>query len=91
MGFAAKWHLDLFLKSSMHPYMSQHPGWCLAGKCCVEILCMSAVVSVFFMACGIDFAFSLISSLSSIGCLDIKVFVTGGFGKPKWQDLFLWQ
>ena len=52
-------------------------------KCCVEILCMSAVVSVFCTVCSTDFAFSMISSLSSIGGLDIKVFVAGGFGKPK--------
>ena len=52
-------------------------------KCCVEILCMTAVVSVFCTVCSTDFAFSMISSLSSIGGLDIKIFVAGGFGKPK--------
>ena len=52
-------------------------------KCCVEILCMSTVVSVFCTVCSTDFAFSMISSWSSIGGLDIKVFVVGGFGKPK--------
>ena len=46
-------------------------------KCCVEILCMSAVVSVFCTVCSTDFAFSIMSSLSSIGGLDIKVFVAG--------------
>ena len=53
------------------------------SKCCEEILCMSTVVSVFCTVCGTDFAFSIISSLSSIGGLDIKVFVAGGLGKPK--------
>ena len=52
-------------------------------KCCVEILCMSAVVSMFCTVYSTEFAFSMISSLSSIGGLDIKVFVAGGFGKPK--------
>ena len=52
-------------------------------KCCVEILCMSAVVGVFCTVCSTDFAFSMISSLLSISGLDIKVFVAGVFGKPK--------
>ena len=52
-------------------------------KCCVEILCMSAVVSVFCTVCSTDFEFSMILSLLSMGGLDIKVFATGGFGKPK--------
>ena len=52
-------------------------------KCCVEILCMSTVVSVFCTVCSTDFAFSIISSLSSIGGAHIKVFVVGGFRKPK--------
>ena len=46
-------------------------------KCCVEILSMSAVVSVFCTVCSTDFTFSMISSLSSIGALYIKVFVAG--------------
>ena len=48
-------------------------------KCCIEIFCMSPVVSAFYTVCSTDFAFSMISSLSSIGGLDIKVFVVGGF------------
>ena len=52
-------------------------------KCCVEILCKSAVLSVFCIVCTTDFAFSIISSLSSTGGQDIKVFVAGGLGKPK--------
>ena len=52
---------------------------------------MSTVVSVFCTVCSTDFAFSMISSLSSIGGLDIKVIVAGGLGKPKQQDLFLQQ
>ena len=54
-------------------------------KCCVEILCKSAVVSVFCTICSTDFAFSMISSLSSTGGLDIKVFVAGSLRKPKWR------
>ena len=38
---------------------------------------MSAVVSIFCTVCSTDFAFSMISPLSSIGGLDIKVFVAG--------------
>ena len=60
-------------------------------KCGVDLLCTSSVVSVFCTVCSSDFAFSMISLLSSIGGQDIKVFVAGGFGKPKWQDLFLQQ
>ena len=52
---------------------------------------MSVVFSVFCTVCSTDFAFAMISSLSSIGGLDIKVFVAGGFGKLKQQDLFLQQ
>ena len=44
---------------------------------------MSAVLSVFCTVCSTDFAFSMILSLSSIGGLDIKVFLAGDFGKPK--------
>ena len=51
--------------------------WMSCRKCCVEILCVSTVVSVFCRVCSTDFAFSMISSLSSIGDLDIKVFVQG--------------
>ena len=57
-------------------------------KCCVEILCTSTVVSVFCTVCSTDFALSMISSLSSIGGPDIKVFIVGGLGKPKQEDLF---
>ena len=46
-------------------------------KCYVEILCMSDVVSIFCTVCSTDFAFSMISSLSSIDGLDIKVFAVG--------------
>ena len=60
-------------------------------KCCVDSLCTSAVVSVFCTVCSSDFAFSHYFSQSSIGGQDIKVFVAGGFGKPKQQDLFLQQ
>ena len=52
-------------------------------KCCVELLCMSTVVSVFCTVCSTDFAFCIISSLSSIDGLDIKVFVVGGYRNPK--------
>ena len=47
-------------------------------KCCVEILCMLVVVSMFWTVYSTDFAFPMISSLSSIGGLDIKVFFQGG-------------
>ena len=52
-------------------------------KCCVYILCKSAVVSVFCTVCSSGFEFSIISSLSSTGGQDIKVFAAGGLGKPK--------
>ena len=60
-------------------------------NCCVDLLCTFAVVSVFCTVCSSDFAFSIILSLSSRGGQDISVFVAGGFGKPKQQDLFLQQ
>ena len=60
-------------------------------NCCVDLLCTFAVVSVFCTVYSSDFAFSIILSLSSRGGPDISVFVAGGFGKPKWQDLFLQQ
>ena len=59
-------------------------------KCCVEILCTSTGVSVFYTVCRTNFAFSMILSLSSIGGLDIKVFVAGGLGKKR-KDFFLYQ
>ena len=52
-------------------------------KCCVEILSMFTVVSVFCTVCSTDFAFSMILSLSSINGLDIKAFVVRGFFKTK--------
>ena len=58
-------------------------------NCCVDLLCTLAVVSVFCTVCNSDFTFSIILSSSSRGGQDIKVFLAGGFGKPKWQDLFL--
>ena len=61
------------------------------SNCCVDVLCMSTVVRVFCTVYSTDFAFCIMSSLSSIGGLDVKVFVEGGFGKPKQQDLFLQQ
>ena len=55
----------------------------MSFKKCVDIFCMSTVVSLFCTVCSTDFAFSMISSLSSISGLDIKVFVIGGFWKTK--------
>ena len=56
-------------------------------KCCVDLLCTSAVVSVFCKVCSSDFAFSITLSWSSTGGQDIKVFVAGGFRKLKEQEL----
>ena len=75
----------------MHPCMSQTSKLMSCRNSCVDLFCTFAVVSVFCAVSSSDFALSIIWSLSSRGGQDISIFVAGGFGKPKWHDLFLQQ
>ena len=73
---------------------SMYVSTCKLMSCrnsCVDLFCIFAVVSVFCTVHSTDFAFSIILLLSSRGGQDISVFVTGGFGKPKWHALILQQ
>ena len=73
---------------------SMYVSTCKLMSCrnsCVDLFCIFAVVSVFCTVHSTDFAFSIMWSLSSGGGQDKSVFVAGGFGKPKWHDLFLQQ